>query len=73
MSLKLVSVILPNYNGEKFLKESIKSVLEQSYSNVELIIVDDGSTDNSRNIIESFHDSRIKTIYLQKNGQICMA
>lgn len=73
MSLKLVSVILPNYNGEAFLKESIKSVLEQSYSNLELIIIDDGSTDNSRDIIESFHDSRIKTIYLQKNGQICMA
>lgn len=68
-----VSVILPNYNGSAFLKRSIESVLNQTYKNLELILVDDASTDNSKEIIESFHDNRIKAIYLPQNGQICAA
>lgn len=47
------------YNGEKFLKEAIESVLAQSYSNLELLIVNDGSTDQTENIINQFSDSRI--------------
>lgn len=56
----LISVILPVYNGAKFIKECIASVLNQSYENIELVIVDDGSTDNSIECIESFNDPRIK-------------
>lgn len=64
----LVSVVLPVYNCEKYLEESVKSVLSQSYSNLELIIVDDGSTDNSGRIADVFmsEDSRVSVIH-QKN------
>ena len=49
----LVSVVMPVYNVEKFLREAIDSILNQTYKNIELIIVDDCSTDNSRDIIKS--------------------
>ena len=50
----LVSVIIPCYNGEKFITEAIESALDQIYQNWELIIVDDGSTDNSKNIVQKY-------------------
>lgn len=58
----LVSIIMPVYNCERFLSESIESVISQSYKNWELLIVDDGSTDKSVSIIESYarKDSRIR-------------
>src|SRR5579883_1951770 len=58
----LISVCLPVFNGEKFLLEAIGSVLEQTYSNFELVIIDDCSTDASVEIIESFArmDERIR-------------
>jgi len=62
-----VSIIMPVYNAEKFLKTAIDSVLSQTYQNFELLIYNDGSTDNSLNIIESFSDQRIKVINYQKN------
>jgi len=62
----LVSVIIGNYNYAKFIAEAIDSVLNQTYKNFELIVVDDGSTDNSREIIESYGD-KLTAIY-QKNG-----
>lgn len=52
----MVSVIIPNYNHSNYLLERIKSVLAQTYSDFEVIILDDFSTDNSRNIIENFKD-----------------
>ncbi|OSZ82627.1 hypothetical protein CAP35_05000 [Chitinophagaceae bacterium IBVUCB1] len=61
----LVSVILLVYNGEKHLKEAIDSILKQTYNNFELIIVDDGSTDSSQQIIQSYTDKRI---ILHKNA-----
>lgn len=51
-----VSVIIPLYNRERYIAETVKSVLDQTYKNIELIVVDDGSTDNSRNIIETFSE-----------------
>ena len=56
MECPLVSVIIPNYNHARFLKERIKSVLTQTYQNFELIILDDKSTDNSIDIIKKYED-----------------
>lgn len=64
----LVSIITPNYNSEKFIRQTIESVMAQTYTEWELIIVDDFSTDNSLDIIQSYQvkDSRIK---LHKNNK----
>ena len=71
---KLVSIISPCYNGEKYLIPFMESILNQDYSNIELIMVDDGSNDNSKNIILSYED-KIKNkgysfyyIYQGNNG-----
>lgn len=56
----LVSIVMPVYNAEKFISESIQSVISQTFQNWELIIVDDASTDNSANLAQSFVDSRIR-------------
>lgn len=56
----MVSVIMPAYNGEKFVHQAIESVIMQTYENWELIIIDDGSTDNTVKIIEQFEDKRIR-------------
>ncbi|MDD5135621.1 MAG: glycosyltransferase, partial [Phycisphaerae bacterium] len=60
--MPLVTVLLPVYNGERFLAEAIKSVLSQTFCDFELLIVDDGSTDHSAGIIKSFDDPRIRVI-----------
>jgi glycosyltransferase involved in cell wall biosynthesis len=62
-----VSCILRVYNGEKYIRESIDSTLNQTYKDFEFIIIDDGSTDNSVKIIESYKDSRIKLYKNEKN------
>lgn len=62
-----ISVIMPVYNKALYVKEAIKSILNQTYNNFELIIVDDCSTDGSKEIIEQFCDRRIKLIQLKKN------
>lgn len=61
-----ISVIMSVYNGEKYLKESIESVLMQDFGDFEFIIINDGSTDKSLDIIKSFNDSRIR-IFSRKN------
>ena len=68
----LVSIILPVYNGGRYLEQSIRSCLNQTYSNIELIIVNDCSTDNSAEIIESFRseNSRIKVLNNSINSQL---
>lgn len=68
----LVSVVLPVFNGEKVIKSSIDSVLSQSYENFELIIVNDGSTDNTEKIISAYKDTRIKIIN-QENKKLPQA
>ena len=55
-----LSVVMPVFNGEKYIKESIESILNQTFKNLELIIIDDGSTDNSLLEIRKFKDSRIR-------------
>ena len=63
----LVSVIIPNYNHARFLGDAIRSVLDQDYKNVEIIVVDDGSTDNSRDIAGQFGE-QIHYIYQTNAG-----
>ena len=69
---KLISVIMPAFNSEPYINESIKSILDQNYKNIELIIVDDGSKDNTGNIIKkwSLIDKRIKYFYQKNKGII---
>jgi glycosyltransferase involved in cell wall biosynthesis len=67
MEIDRVSIVLTVFNGETFLREAIGSCLNQTYSNIELIIVDDGSTDKSIEIIDSFNDPRIMFIKNQIN------
>ncbi len=62
-----ISVLMPVYNGEKYVKEAVDSVLNQSFKDFELIIVDNHSTDNTVNIIKSYTDPRIKIIENSEN------
>lgn len=66
----LFSVLMANYNNAKYIKESIESVKKQTYNTWELIIVDDCSTDNSKEILEEIEDSRIR-IYFQSENKGC--
>lgn len=72
---KLVSIITPAYNAEKFIAETIESVLKQTYSNWEMIIVDDRSRDRTIEIIKEYQkkDRRIKLIKLEKNSGSAIA
>lgn len=65
---ELVSIIMPSYNTGKFIAESIKSVLAQTYQDFELIIVDDCSTDDTEEVVKSFNDSRIIFIKNETNS-----
>jgi len=60
--MEILTIGLPVYNAERFLKDSIQSILNQSFTDFRLLIVDDGSTDQSIAIIKSFHDSRIELV-----------
>lgn len=64
----LVSVIMPVYNRENVVKQAIDSVLNQTYQNIELIIIDDGSTDGTINILNSISDNRVK-VFLNENNE----
>jgi len=63
------TVLINNFNYSQYIAESIQSVLDQTFADFELIIVDDGSTDMSRDIISLFKDPRIKTIFKPNGGQ----
>tara|TARA_A100001015_G_C15044334_1_gene742385 strand:- start:3405 stop:4412 length:1008 start_codon:yes stop_codon:yes gene_type:complete len=69
----LISLIMPVYNHEKFVERAILSIIHQTYSNWELIVIDDGSTDGSKNIIENFNDDRIKYFYQKNQGVLNLA
>ncbi|HZH60171.1 MAG TPA: glycosyltransferase family 2 protein [Metabacillus sp.] len=69
MGSELISVVIPTYNRGDLLRRSINSVLNQTYTNLELIIVDDASTDNTKEIVFSYKDDRIKYYRLDINTQ----
>ena len=62
----LVSIIMPMFNSEKFVGKTVTSLIEQTFENWELVVIDDGSTDSSAEIIKNFEDSRIR-YYFQNN------
>jgi glycosyltransferase involved in cell wall biosynthesis len=63
----LVTVLIPVFNAEKYLREAIESILNQTYKNLEILIINDGSTDQSEDIILSYSDDRIRYIKNQQN------
>jgi len=64
----MVSVIIPTYNREKTIVRAIQSVLNQTYTNIEVIVVDDGSVDNTAEIVGNIKDKRVKYISLEQNS-----
>ncbi len=65
---KNVSVIIPVYNGLEFVRDSISSILCQTYADFHLLIIDDGSTENIRSVVDSFNDERIKFFSRRNKG-----
>lgn len=68
----MVSIVLPTYNRADYIYDSAMSVLQQTYTEIELIIVDDGSTDNTKEVLEEIKDVRCKYVY-QENKGACAA
>jgi alpha-1,3-rhamnosyltransferase len=69
----LVTIIIPSYNHENYIKETIDSVMKQTYKNIKLVVIDDGSTDNSHNIIKDCldeYDNKFKYIRKKNEGLI---
>ena len=64
--LSLVSIVMNCHNGEKYLAESLESILSQSYKNWELIFFDNSSNDSSKDIFKSYNDNRFKYFYNKK-------
>jgi glycosyltransferase involved in cell wall biosynthesis len=63
-----ISIVMPVYNGKEFLNKAIDSILNQSFKNFEFIIIDDGSTDSSKEIIRSYTDNRIRFLEQENSG-----
>ena len=74
-SEEMVSIVIPAYNVEKYICSCLDSVLSQSYKNIEVIVVDDGSTDATGKIVDQYclNDSRIKVIHNENGGEVEIA
>ena len=68
MGKELISVIVPVYNAEKYLQKCLDSILEQTYQNLEIIIINDGSTDNSGQICQEYEKQDDRIIYIEKEN-----
>jgi len=71
MTSDLVSVVIPVYNSERYLKECLDSVMSQTYQNIEIIVIDDGSTDSSSDILKKYSDK--VSVFSQKNNGLASA
>ena len=69
-SVPIVSVIMPVYNAERFVREAVESILNQTFTDFEFIIINDGSTDSTRAILESFADTRIVLLHQENQGLV---
>ena len=69
----MVSVLLCTYNRENMIRETIDSILAQTYKDFELLIVDDGSTDGTKEILQSYKDERIRLFLCEENKFYCRA
>lgn len=72
MTTPIVSVVMSVFNGERFLREAVESILDQSFTDFEFIVVDDGSTDGSASILDSYqsYDARVKVHHHEHGGLI---
>ncbi|MBP3635036.1 MAG: glycosyltransferase family 2 protein [Bacilli bacterium] len=68
MKNDLISIIIPVYNGEEYIEKCINSIISQTYDNLEIIVIDDGSTDNTREKLQKILDPRVNKIYIKNNG-----
>ena len=68
--IQVVSVIIPVFNSEKYIEKCLKSLLLQTYNNLEILVIDDGSNDNSCGVVQKLQlvDQRIKLIYQKNQG-----
>ena len=69
----LISVIIPSYNREKLIVKAINSVLNQTFTDFEILIIDDASTDNTKQVIHDLNLENIRYFRLEKNGGQCIA
>ena len=67
-----ITVLIALYNSEKYIKETIESLLNQTFKNFEILIINDASTDNSVNVVNSINDDRIRLIHNETNKGICL-
>jgi len=65
----IVSVVIPAYNAERFIRRSLESVLRQTYENIEVLVSDDGSTDGTASVVKSYTDPRVRYSYQPNRGQ----
>ena len=65
---RLVSIIIPSFNSRKWVCDAIDCSLNQTYQNCEVIVIDDGSTDNTKELLQQKYGNRIKYIYQEKTG-----
>ena len=63
MNMVKISIIVPTYNGEQYILKCINSLLDQTLKEIEIIVIDDGSTDNTKNLVLSIKDPRVKYLY----------
>ena len=64
--MNIVSIIVPMYNAERFINRTLDSIINQSYKDIEIIVVDDGSTDNSNEIVKRYEKMTIEFIFIKK-------
>ena len=71
VSVPFVSIVMPVYNAEKYLKNAVKSILDQTFQNFEFIIINDGSTDSSESIIKKYaqRDTRIRLCHCKHQAR----